>query len=340
MTNPIGNGADHNHQCTQQHQVKKNAPVYQSRFSSPPSSSNYIKLEKLGEGTYATVFKARHVHSGNIVAIKEISLNQEEGAPSTAIREISLMKDLHHENIVRLLDVIHTETLLSLVFEHMDLDLKQFMDQRRGLLSPSQIKRLMKGLMEGLEYCHRRKVLHRDLKPQNLLLSTTDLTLKLADFGLARAFGIPVHTFSNEVVTLWYRPPDVLLGSTHYSTSIDIWSAGCIFAELATGRPLFPGKNNEDQLSLVFKVLGCPDEKIWPLLSKYPSYGKYAPMIAYIKAKVPPDRNGLPTAKSLSHIFPMLDPMGLDLVARMLQPCPERRISATDALQHPFFKQQ
>jgi serine/threonine protein kinase len=153
------------------------------------------------------------------------------GAPSTAIREISLMKELKHPNIVRLYDVVHTETKLMLVFEHMDQDLKKFMDQsgQHGALDKRIIRSFMQQLLLGIAYCHENHVLHRDLKPQNLLINKKG-ELKLADFGLARAFGIPVNTFSNEVVTLWYRSPDVLLGSRNYSTSIDIWSAGCILA--------------------------------------------------------------------------------------------------------------
>ncbi|EIE87771.1 serine/threonine-protein kinase pef1 [Rhizopus delemar RA 99-880] len=232
--------------------------------------SRYIRQEKLGEGTYATVYKGKSRMTGEIVALKEIHLDPEEGAPSTAIREISLMKELKHTNIVRLLDVIHTETKLILVFEHMDQDLKKYMDARHGLDTPT-IKSFMYQLLKGIAYCHENRVLHRDLKPQNLLISKHG-ELKLGDFGLARAFGIPVNTFSNEVVTLWYRAPDVLLGSRMYSTSIDIWSAGCIMAEMYTGRPLFPGTTNEDQLQKIFRILGTPSEQTWPGISQLSEY--------------------------------------------------------------------
>lgn len=145
------------------------------------------------------------------------------------------MKELKHPNIVRLYDVIHTESKLMLVFEFMDLDLKKYMDSHgeRGALEPAVVRSFMWQLLKGTAFCHDNRVLHRDLKPQNLLINKKG-ELKLADFGLARAFGIPVNTFSNEVVTLWYRAPDVLLGSRTYSTSIDVWSAGCIMAELVS----------------------------------------------------------------------------------------------------------
>src|ERR1700753_2479083 len=227
------------------------------------------------------VFKGRNRQTGEMVALKEIHLDSEEGTPSTAIREISLMKELKHENIVSLYDVIHTENKLMLVFEYMDKDLKKYMDAYGGPLPPEQIKSFMFQLLRGVAFCHERHVLHRDLKPQNLLINRRG-ELKLADFGLARAFGIPVNTFSNEVVTLWYRAPDVLLGSRQYDTAIDIWSAGCIMAEMFSGRPLFPGQQNDDQLIRIFRLMGTPTEHTWPGVSSFsewkPDFPNFAPM--------------------------------------------------------------
>ncbi|KNE72630.1 CMGC/CDK protein kinase, variant [Allomyces macrogynus ATCC 38327] len=222
------------------------------------------KIEKLGEGTYGIVYKAQNRETGDIVALKRIRLdNEEEGVPCTAIREISLLKELHHPNIVRLYDVVHTDKKLTLVFEFMDSDLKKYMDACSGDVDPSIIQQFMFQLLRGIAFCHEHRVLHRDLKPQNLLI-TKKCDLKLGDFGLARAFGIPVRHYSSEVVTLWYRAPDVLMGSRQYSTSIDIWSAGCIFAEMATGRPLFAGSTGPDQLYRIYKVLGTPTAATWP----------------------------------------------------------------------------
>jgi non-specific serine/threonine protein kinase len=269
------------------------------------------------------VFKGRNRNTGELVALKEIHLDSEEGTPSTAIREISLMKELKHENIVALHDVIHTENKLMLVFEAMDLDLKKYMDTRgdRGQLDYVTIKSFMYQLLQGIAFCHENRVLHRDLKPQNLLL-TNQGKLKIGDFGLARAFGIPVNTFSNEVVTLWYRAPDVLLGSRTYNTSIDIWSAGCIMAEMYTGRPLFPGTTNEDELQKIFRLLGTPSEQSWPGISQFPEYKPSFHVYA---------------TQDLRMFLPQIDAQGLDLLGRMLQLRPELRISAKDALQHPWF---
>ncbi|KAK5129034.1 negative regulator of the PHO system [Meristemomyces frigidus] len=297
--------------------------------------SSFQQLEKLGEGTYATadeekVFKGRNGQTGAFVALKEIHLDSEEGTPSTAIREISLMKELKHENIVNLYDVIHTENKLMLVFEYMDKDLKKYMDTYqsptggpRGALDPVTIKSFMWQLLRGIAFCHDNRVLHRDLKPQNLLINNQG-QLKLADFGLARAFGIPVNTFSNEVVTLWYRAPDVLLGSRTYNTSIDIWSAGCIMAEMFTGRPLFPGTTNEDQLLKIFRLMGTPSERSWPGISAFPEYKTSWPIYA---------------TQELRAILPQVDSLGLQVLSQMLQMRPEMRCSAQQALQHPWFQE-
>ena len=272
---------------------------------------------------FSQVFKGRNRQTGELVALKEIHLDPEEGTPSTAIREISLMKELKHENILSLYDVIHVENKLMLVSEYMDLDLKRYMDTRgdHSKLDAATIKTFTYQLLKGIAFCHENRVLHRDLKPQNLLINKKG-QLKLADFGLARAFGIPVNTFSNEVVTLWYRAPDVLLGSRTYNTSIDIWSAGCIMAEMYTGRPLFPGTTNEDQLQKIFRLMGTPGERSWPGIAQLPEYKATFHVYA---------------TQDLRLIFPGLEQVALDLLMRMLQLRPEMRISAADALRHPWF---
>jgi serine/threonine protein kinase len=231
------------------------------------------------------------------------------------------MKELKHENIVGLHDVIHTENKLMLVFEYMDKDLKKYMDTYGSPLPHDQIKSFMFQLLNGVAFCHERHVLHRDLKPQNLLINRKG-ELKLADFGLARAFGIPVNTFSNEVVTLWYRAPDVLLGSRSYDTSIDIWSAGCIMAEMFTGRPLFPGQQNEDQLVRIFRLMGTPSEATWPGVSQL---SEWKPDFAIFPAV------------GLNSVLPQIDPQGMDLLNQMLRLRPEERATAHNLLLHPWF---
>uniref|UniRef100_A0A673FX69 mitogen-activated protein kinase n=1 Tax=Sinocyclocheilus rhinocerous TaxID=307959 RepID=A0A673FX69_9TELE len=201
-----------------------------------------------------------------------IHMKTEEGIPFTAIREASLLKGLKHANIVLLHDIIHTRESFTFVFEYVQTDLAQYMIQHPGGLHSYNIRLFMFQLLRGLSYIHSRRILHRDLKPQNLLISYLG-ELKLADFGLARSKSIPCQTYSAEVVTLWYRPPDVLMGSTDYSTALDIWGAGCIFIEMLQGSPAFPGVADVfEQLLKIWAVLGVPTEKSWPGVSDLPNY--------------------------------------------------------------------
>uniref|UniRef100_A0A8C6VX53 cyclin-dependent kinase n=1 Tax=Nothobranchius furzeri TaxID=105023 RepID=A0A8C6VX53_NOTFU len=281
----------------------------------------YIKLDKLGEGTYATVYKGCSKLTENLVALKEIRLEHEEGAPCTAIREVSLLKDLKHANIVTLHDIIHTQKSLTLVFEYLDKDLKQYLDDCGNTIHIHNVKLFLFQLLRGLSYCHRRKVLHRDLKPQNLLINERG-ELKLADFGLARAKSIPTKTYSNEVVTLWYRPPDILLGSTDYSTHIDM-GVGCIFYEMVTGRPLFPGSTVEEELHFIFKLLGTPTEKSWPGVSSNKDF---------VTFNFPQYR-----AERLIKHTPRLSTEGVELLSAFLQFEGKKRKSAEEAMKHSYF---
>jgi len=284
----------------------------------------YQKLQRIGEGTYGVVYKAKHREHGTILALKRIRLESEdEGVPCTAIREISLLKELNHPNIVRLYDVIHTERKLTLVFEFLDQDLKKYIDSCNGKMELGNIKSFLYQLLKGVMYCHQHLILHRDLKPQNLLINEEG-ELKLADFGLARAFGIPVRSYTHEVVTLWYRAPEVLMESTRYSTPLDIWSCGCIFTEMATGRPLFPGSGDQDQLVRIFKILGSPSTAMWPSIVETPAYKRGFEMASH-------------APQSLASVVPTLDPQGIDLLEQMLKYEPSQRISAKDALSHEYF---
>lgn len=283
----------------------------------------FQKVEKIGEGTYGVVYKARHKDSGQLVALKKIRLDLEtEGVPSTAIREISLLKELKHPNIVRLLDVVHSEKKLYLVFEFLSQDLKKFMDATPASELPLHlVKSYLFQLLQGVNFCHSHRVIHRDLKPQNLLISELG-AIKLADFGLARAFGVPLRTYTHEVVTLWYRAPEILLGSRFYSTAVDIWSVGCIFAEMVTCKALFPGDSEIDQLFRIFRTLGTPSEATWPGVTQLPDYKGSFPKWA---------------RKGLEDVVPNLEPEGKDLLQQLLQYDPSQRISAKGALAHPYF---
>jgi cyclin-dependent kinase len=289
------------------------------------ASVMYEKLEKIGEGTYGVVFKAKHRTTGAVVALKKIRIEvndgDEEGIPPTAIREISILKQLRHPNIVRLFEVIHTDKSLSLVFEFMDRDLKNYLDMcgERGIDSYTT-KSFVFQLLQGIAFIHKNKFLHRDLKPQNLLINSSG-ELKIADFGLARGFGIPVAKFTSEVATLWYRPPDILLGNARYTTSVDVWGAGCIFAEMCLGKAIFSGSTVDELLMLIFKALGTP------LSQTLRSLPKFDITLPQYKAK------GLPC------LVPKLSSEGVSLLEQLLQMDPQLRVSAKDSLDHAYFSE-
>ncbi|TGZ56404.1 Cell division protein kinase 2 [Temnothorax longispinosus] len=283
---------------------------------------NFVKIEKIGEGTYGVVYKARDKLTGKLVALKKIRLETErEGVPSTAIREISLLKDLAHPNIIQLFDVVDGDKHLYLVFEFLQQDLKKLLDSVKGGLEPALVKSYLCQLLKAISFCHLRCILHRDLKPQNLLIDREG-HIKLADFGLARMIGVPVRTYTHEVVTLWYRAPEVLLGTKLYTCALDIWSLGCIFAEMATRRALFPGDSEIDQLFRIFRMLGTPDETIWPGVSQLPDYTSRFPRWE---------------VADIGDVLPAFDDDAKDLLSKMLTYDPNQRITAKKGLTHPYF---
>lgn len=254
--------------------------------------------------------------------MKRIRLEvEDEGIPSTTLREISVLRQLHHPNIVELNDVIQSEGRLYLVFEFVDKDLKKYFDSTEGPLSPQLVKWYTLQLLRGLEFCHVKGVMHRDLKPQNILISR-DGSLKIADFGLARAFVPPIRPFTHEVVTLWYRAPEILLGCKTYALPVDMWSVGTILAEMVTKRALFPGDSEIDEIFKIFRVLGTPNEDSWPGVTSLQDWNEDFPVWPSLQ---------------ISSFVPGMCEAGVDLLEQLLPLDPRKRLSAHEALQHPYF---
>jgi len=291
--------------------------------------NHYEEINVIGNGAYGTVYKARDTITDTIVAIKKVKLAlTEDGVPMSVLREISLLKQLgkaDHPNIVRLLDICHgqrqdREMVLYLVFEHMDQDLNLYIQRCPSPgLGSERIKDLMWQILSGVDFLHSHRIVHRDLKPQNILVSN-DGTVKLADFGLARIYDFS-SLLTTVVVTLWYRSPEILLGTT-YATPVDIWSCGCIFAELYMRRPLFPGEYEVDQLGKIFNILGTPSEAEWP------------PSSSVVREAFP-----IRSSRGLDNLIPEMDAQAKDLLRRMLAFNPARRISASDAIWHPYLSE-
>lgn len=285
--------------------------------------SSYRKIQVIGSGSYSNVYKATSLLTNKLVALKEISLQRDEGVPFTAIREVSLLKELKHPNIVTLHDFIYTPKSLSLVFEYLDFDLSTYMCQCEYKVAAQNVKLFLYQLLKGIKYCHDKRILHRDLKPQNLLLNLLG-ELKLADFGLARSKSVPIKTFTDEVVTLWYRPPDVLLGNTDYGPSIDMWGVGCIFYELCIGKTLFTGASAIEQLKLILETIGIPREEDWPSFKDE------------LKS-----RDIQLVSKPICDFTEMrfqVGQSGIDLFKKFLKTEPKMRISAHEAMKQQYFK--
>ena len=284
----------------------------------------FEKIEKIGSGTYGVVFKGYKKNPNGqkeIVAIKKMKIDLEnEGIPSTALREITILRKLHHPNIVKLLDVILDDKKLYLLFEFVESDLYKFLlSLKDKSLEENFIKNFVYKILDAVAYCHSKKIIHRDLKPQNILLEKNGEIVKVADFGLARAFSSSIRPYTKEVLTLWYRAPELLLGLNEYSTPIDIWSIGCIFAELILKQPFFKGENEIDQLIKIFNVLGTPDKDIWPEFENMPNYSPGFPKFKPIK---------------FEDCLTGINKNGIDLLKRMLIYDPNQRITAKQALMH------
>ncbi|XP_078277475.1 cyclin-dependent kinase 6 [Rhinoraja longicauda] len=291
-------------------------------------SERYEPVAEIGEGAYGKVYKARDRNNeGRFVALKKVRVQTgEEGMPLSTIREVAVLRQLEsfeHPNVVRLFDVCTVsrtdrETKLTLVFEHIDQDLTTYLEKApEPGVPPETIKDMMFQLLRGLDFLHSHRVVHRDLKPQNILVTSSG-QIKLADFGLARIYSFQM-ALTSVVVTLWYRAPEVLLQSS-YATPVDLWSVGCIFAEMFRRRVLFRGNSDVDQLGKIFDLLGLPSEDDWP-----------------IDVALPKNAFSTRSPQPIQDMVPEINEPGKDLLLRFLTFNPGKRISAFNALSHQYF---
>jgi len=280
----------------------------------------YEKLEKLGSGTYGVVYKARGLIDKEIYAIKEIDIDQPEGIPPSTIREVSLLKELKHPNIVDLKEVLYYSNSIYMVLEFLEKDLKNFIDMKRNM-SQILIKSYAYQMLSGVCFCHCHGIIHRDLKPSNILINRLGL-LKICDFGLSRMFSLPMRPYTKSMVTLWYRAPEILFDSPLYSIAIDIWSVGCIIAEMINLKPLFTGNSELAQIISIMGSLGKPPDGLFEGADQ---------VLQEITIPIP--ENGT----DFRSLIDTTDEDAIDLISKMLKYDPNERISAIEALNHPFF---
>jgi len=293
-------------------------------------TSNFQTLNPIEEGTYGFVSRARNISTSTIVALKKVKMDYaHDGFPITALREISILKKARHTNIVSLHEILAGDdpSECVLVMEFVEHDLKNLQEDMSERFLASEVKTLLKQLVGAVEFLHANHIMHRDLKTSNILLSNRGV-LKLADFGMARYIPPRDAPLTQLVVTLWYRAPELLLGTTMYGTEVDMWSIGCIFGELLSKEPLLQGKNEVDQLSQIFTLCGLPSEKSWPGFYRLPNARSL---------KLPRDHSSPGFNRGR---FPFLTATGVELLSSLLSLNPDNRPTAKEVLDHEYFREQ
>ncbi|KAL1491294.1 hypothetical protein ABEB36_011912 [Hypothenemus hampei] len=315
---------------TETHKIDEDLPPYYPAIQGCRSVEEFQCLNRIEEGTYGVVYRARDKRTEEIVALKRLKMEKEkEGFPITSLREINTLLKGQHSNIVTVREIVVGSNMdkIFIVMDYVEHDLKSLMEtmrHKKQSFMPGEVKCLLKQLLQAVAHLHDNWIIHRDLKTSNLLLSHKGI-LKVGDFGLAREYGSPLKAYTPIVVTLWYRAPELLLCSKEYSTPIDIWSVGCIFAELLLMNTLFPGKSEVDQLNRIFKELGTPSERIWTGYSELPAVKKmkfHEHPVSNLRAK-----------------FNTLSEIGLGLLLKFLTFDPSQRITAEEAMKHAYFSE-
>ena len=303
-----------------------NSQIYLIRTIKPIEV--YARVQQVGEGTYGKVYKAKNSITNEFVALKKLRLESErEGFPITAMREIKLLQSFNHPNIVGLLEMMVEQNQIYMIFDYMDHDLTGLLTHPDLKLEECHKKFIFKQLMEGLNYLHRKRVIHRDIKGSNILLDNIGV-VKIADFGLARTMKTTLNgelpDYTNRVITIWYRPPELLLGSTDYGREVDIWGVGCLLIELYSKVAAFQGFDEVGQLQKIFNVMGTPTLDSWPSMNELPWFEMLKPKVN--KASI-----------FGSEYKPIMSDLSYDLAENLLMLDPKRRLNAEQALKHPYF---
>ncbi|CUM67711.1 uncharacterized protein PRCAT00005416001 [Priceomyces carsonii] len=322
-------GGDFKRQVTPSAIQLKKSQIYSVKVSKP--FEIYERVQQVGEGTYGKVYKAKNCITEEFVALKKLRLESErEGFPITAMREIKLLQSFDHENVVGLLEMMIEHNQIYMVLDYMDHDLTGLLTHPDLKLEESHKKFIFKQLMEGLNYLHKRRVIHRDIKGSNILLDNMG-RVKIADFGLARTMKIVNDhispDYTNRVITIWYRPPELLLGSTNYGREVDIWGVGCLLIELYSKVAAFQGFEEVGQLHKIFNIMGTPTVESWPEIEDLP-------WIEMLKPKINKASNFRNQYASI------MSEQSFDLAEKLLQLNPAKRLTAEEALQHAYFTDQ
>lgn len=286
---------------------------------------NYEVLGTIGEGTYGIVLKARHKETGQIVAIKKFKESDEdEQVRKTALREVRILKQLKHDNIVNLIEVFRRKGKLHLVFEFVERTILEDLERNPDGMDALECKKCLWQLLRSIEYCHSHNVIHRDIKPENLLISRNG-TLKLCDFGFARTLAGPGARYTDYVATRWYRGPELLTGDTQYGKPVDVWAIGCMLPEMASGAPLFPGESDIDQLFHIMRCFGQLPTKLLEIFKSNP---------LFVGIKIP---EVVQCTETLEKRFNAYNKDQLNFMKQCLKYEPEHRCTCSELMQHPYF---
>jgi len=291
---------------------------------------DYIRLDRIDEGSYGVVYRAKDKETGEIFALKKLKYEKEKnGFSMSSLREVKVLMNFKHPHIVNVKEIVVGSHLnaVYIVMECVDNSLRSLLKKHKTVFSTEVVKRLLIQLLSAVSHLHDNWVFHRDLKTSNLLYDNKG-ALKICDFGMAREYSSPVEEYTHHVMTAWYRAPEILLGEKIYTKAVDMWSVGCIFGELFTCKPLFAASTCSDieQIDLIYKLLGCANEEIWPGYNSLPN-------VQNITFNHSPD-------SSLREKFPNLSDNGFDLLNKMLTYDPKKRITANEALKHPYFEEE